>query len=81
MPKMHFCNADHSLRLKRTLKALLDAGENGITSAALSQRTGSVAVATDVSELRKNGYHIYCDYLYKTTAGRKVFCYQIESGR
>ncbi len=77
MPKMHFCNADHSLRLKRTLNALVEVGRSGITSAALAQRTGSVAVATDVSELRKNGYVIDCKYLYKTATGRKVFTYEL----
>ena len=45
------------------------------TTRSLSKATGSMAVGTDVSELRQSGFEIACRYAGKTAEGRKVYEY------
>ena len=47
-------------------------------SLALADMTGSVAVATDISELRKNGYDVTCEYLRETVEGRRIYVYTLR---
>ena len=72
---MHAANADKSARLRRTLSFIRGWGSNGVTSAELQGFTRSMAVATDVSELRRNGHRIDCVYEGTNERGRKVYRY------
>lgn len=72
---MHHASADKSKRLRRLADYIRSMGRHGATSLDLQQWTGSMAIATDVSELRSNGYVIDCTYEKKTPSGRKVFRY------
>lgn len=74
---MHKANAEKSARLQRTLEAL-NACPDGAYSWQIQARTGSMAVATDTSELRANGYLIDCEYAGKTSNGRKIFRYHLR---
>ena len=71
----HKANIEKSERLQRTLRFIKSFGRFGVTSAMIQGHTGSVAVATDASELRRNGYRIDCDYVGKNSHGRKLFRY------
>lgn len=66
-----------SRRLQRLLRTLRKHGLRGATSRQLAQETGSMAVATDVSELRRSGYLVPCEYEGKTPEGRKVYRYSL----
>lgn len=57
---MHAGNPDRSARLAKTL-AVLKAWPNGVTTVHLQKSTGSMAPATDVSELRAAGHLIDCN--------------------
>lgn len=67
--------SEKSARIQRTLKALRDAREHGLSSRQLILKTGSCAPAADVSDLRKLGHVIFCTYHGKTGDGRKVYRY------
>ena len=60
---MHAASAEKSERLKRTLAALRAGGLFGRTGAELSRATGSLAISTDISELRKNGWIVDSQHL------------------
>ena len=47
------------------------------TTKELAYCTRSQAVHTDVSDLRKNGIKIGCNYLRTTKEGRKIYLYSI----
>ena len=49
----------------------------GATTAQLQKMTRSCSVATDISELRKNGLKISCVYI-GIRNGRKVYKYWLE---
>jgi len=74
---MHSAKVESSDRLARTLHFIRGMRAFGATTKEIASWTGSVAVATDVSELRKepNGYDIECLYDHTTATGRKVFRY------
>lgn len=72
---MHNANIDNSERLAQTLRIIKSQKGFGATTREIASWTGSVAVATDVSELRKNDYVIDCLYDHTTAEGRKVFRY------
>ena len=73
---MHNAQLDGSERLRRTLSFIRDWGGlvRGVTSAEIQGHTGSMAVATDVSELRRNGLNIECKYI-GTRNGRRAYSY------
>jgi hypothetical protein len=75
---MHAAKADKSERLSRTLHYIQTWGSLGATSAEIHAWTGSMAVATDISELRQNGYHIDCKYDGINHDGRKIFRYTFK---
>lgn len=56
---MHAGNPDRSERLAHALR-VLQAHPVGLTTAELQSWTGSMAPATDVSELRASGHIIEC---------------------
>ena len=74
---MHNANADKSYRLKQTLD-VLRAFPDGPTTWDIQGWCGSMAPATDISELRQNGYVIDCEYAGKTATGRKIFRYHLR---
>lgn len=74
---MHKANADKSYRLKQTLD-VLRAFPDGPTTWDIQGWCGSMAPATDISELRKNGYVIDCKYQGLTSTGRKIFRYHLR---
>lgn len=66
--------ADTTDRLSRVLR-VLRAYSAGITTAELQSWTGSMAPATDISELRQNGHLIECRCEGKNERGRRVYRY------
>jgi hypothetical protein len=75
---MHAAKTDKSERLSRTLHFIRSWGKYGATSAQVQGFTGSMAVATDISELRQNGYNIECEYDGINHDGRKIFRYTFK---
>ena len=65
-----------SERLDKMYEALWTRPE-GATTAQLQKITRSCSVATDISELRKNGLDISCVYVGMKN-GRKVYKYKLE---
>lgn len=74
---MHAGNPDRSIRLRETLAALRRY-QHGMTTSEIAYATGSVAPATDVSELRQNGYAITCKYVGLSVSGRKLYSYTLH---
>lgn len=72
---MHAANAEKSQRLRKCLNFLRSWGSKGVTTAELQGFTASMAPATDVSELRAQGYEIDCTYQGKSERGRRVYRY------
>jgi hypothetical protein len=64
-------------RLAPVLALFRQRGEAGATTLELHQANGSMASATDVAELRANGYTIDCQYEGRTSAGRKCYRYTL----
>jgi hypothetical protein len=72
---MHNADVNNSERLAQTLRIIRAGGKWGASTKEISSWTGSVAVATDVSEIRKNGYDIECVYDHTNENGRRVYRY------
>jgi len=71
---MHFANLKKSLRLRKTLNVLRDKQIH--TTEQIRHDTNSVAVHSDISEVRANGYIIHCwDTGVRTKTGGKIFVY------
>jgi hypothetical protein len=73
---MHAASPDKSERLKRVLD-VLRAHPHGISSINLQEQAETVAPGTCVSELRRAGYPIKCEYLMRKANGSKVYIYTI----
>lgn len=73
----HAARIENSMRLQRTLGALADGKAH--TTADISAATGSMAVHTDVHELRRNGYDVVCRYVGRSPTGRKVYAYRLKT--
>jgi hypothetical protein len=73
---MHGANPDRSDRLKRVLD-VLRAHPHGISSINLQEQAQTVAPGTCVSELRRAGYHVRCEYLMRKLNGSKVYIYTL----
>jgi hypothetical protein len=74
----HYANIEKSPRLKRLLAYLKRQGKWGATSLHLAEYLSTPCIATDISELRRNGYYIVCEYLRTTAAGRRVYLYTLK---
>lgn len=74
---MHNADIDRSARLKRTLD-ILKAFPDGATSWQIQTLSNSMAPATDISELRQNGYDIRCRYFGRTSTGRKIYQFRLN---
>ncbi len=76
--KRHGVTSLKSPRMAETLRALENAGEAGLTSDELRRVTGTVAISTLVSELRRSsGRAISCEFERVTDAGSKVYRYRL----
>ena len=73
----HAARVDSSPRLRALLSALLKAGDRGLTTREIFDRTGSMAVHSDAHELRANGYRISCSGAGRTKDGRRVYVYRL----
>lgn len=74
---MHACDPTRSKRLAKLLE-LLRAHPRGITTAEIQGWTGSMAPATDCSELRQSGYRVSCRCEGVNGNGRRVYRYTLE---
>ena len=76
---------------RRVLAAFVEAGSHRLTTDGIGRRTGSRAVATEVSSLRDyarslmdcgrlepGAPHVRCRYDGVTSSGRKVYLYTIS---
>ena len=82
----HAARLESSPRLRALLSALLKAGDRGLTTREIFDRTGSMAVHSDCHELRQNGYRIDCRMVADEprAAGqgrRRRFCYRLMGAR
>lgn len=73
--KSHAANIANSDRLRKTLKAL--ASGHQLTTRDIARQTGSMAVHTDIHELRENGFDILMSYEPPPCGGRQVPHYQL----
>jgi hypothetical protein len=71
---MNFANIERSARLQKTFAALKIGTR---TTAELQRETGSMAVHTDIAELRANGKTIKTQYVGRID-GRKIYSYTLE---
>lgn len=71
---MHAAKLEKSTRLRRVKELLLTFPE-GLTTMEIATAAGSVAVHSDVAELRANGLGIECQYEGRTAEGRRVYRY------
>jgi hypothetical protein len=74
---LHSADVEKSARLKRTLEVLQSFPE-GATTWDIQCLTSSMAPATDISELRQNGYDVICQYEGKTSTNRRIFRYRLN---
>lgn len=77
---MHNADAEKSARLKRTLE-VLHAFPEGATTWDIQCLTNSMAPATDISEIRQNGYDVICKYEGKTSTNRRIYRYRLNGRR
>lgn len=76
----HRCNAETSHRLAELL-ALLSGGDPW-TTAEIQRQTGSMAVASDIADLRKAGIAIPpARYVGKSENGSKIYEYWLDRER
>lgn len=75
--KSHAAKIENSDRLRKTLDALT--GGHHVTALEIFKKTGSMAVHTDIHELRENGFGILCEYQAPPCGGRKRPHYQLIS--
>lgn len=66
-----------SPRLAAVVSMLRRRGDYGATTAEIQSETGSMAVHSDVAEIRANGLAVDCKFDSRTEAGRKVYRYTL----
>lgn len=72
---MHAADLDKSTRLQRTLE-ILKAFPHGATTWEIQTLSNSMCPGTDISELRANKHDVRCEYIGKTSTGRKIYRYR-----
>lgn len=72
---IHFAKIDKSERLQRLLGLLRDGKAH--TTFDLASATNSMAVHTDIAELRANGHNVRTRYLGKRADGRRIYAYTL----
>ena len=78
MQGMNAAKLEKSSRLQAVLAFLRDRGERGATTAELQAATGSMAIHSDVAEVRANGVEVSCAY-DGTSNGRRVYRYRLAA--
>ena len=76
---MHAAAIGTSARLQAVLEFLRDRGARGATTAELQSATGSMAIHSDVAEVRANGVEVRCAYDGMSN-GRRVYRYTVKAG-
>jgi len=66
-------------RLAALVRALR-AAPGGLSTAELARANGSMAIHSDVAELREKGFKISCAREGRTETGRHIFRYRLEGG-
>ena len=72
---MNHGNLETSARLARLNDYLRDCGATGATTLEIMERANICAVSASISELRRNGKAIDCEYQGKSQSGGKVYRY------
>lgn len=72
---MHVAKLENSKRLQAILSLLRERGEAGATTREISEFSGALNPATEVSALRHNGVGVACEYQGRTDTGAKVYKY------
>jgi len=73
---IHFARVARSERLRKLWRILRDGEKH--SGLELQQKTGSLCVGTDASELRHNsGFDVVCEYRGLSHDGRKIYDYQM----
>ena len=75
MASHHGGNPAKSRRLKDTLRILKDYGRSGVSTATIQRNTSSMAVASDVADLRKNGHLVDCRCDMVCDDGTRIYRY------
>jgi hypothetical protein len=76
---MRAARLSRSPRLQAVLEILSERGRIGATTREIQLETGSVAVHSDVAELRANGLTVCCSYDGLSERGRRVYRYAIAA--
>ena len=71
---MNHADLSKSQRLQTVARLLRDFPD-GLTTFGLASACGSVAIHSDVAELRANGLAVECQYEGQTAEGRRVYRY------
>jgi hypothetical protein len=66
---------ENSKRLQAILALLRDRGATGATTREISEASGALNPATEVSALRHNGVAVRCEFERKTETGSRVYRY------
>lgn len=74
---MNHADLSKSQRLQAVARLLRDFPD-GLTTFELASAAGSVAIHSDVAELRANGLDIDCQYEGKTAHGRRIYRYSLR---
>ena len=77
--KMKHKTSLKTARMQATIRAL--GGRGWRTSAEIAAQTGSVAVHSDVADLRASGVPVECKYSHTTGSGRRVYKYRMIRGQ
>jgi hypothetical protein len=76
-PAMHFARLDKSARLRTVLEFLQGCGCRGATTRDIIQKCGVCAVNSIISELRRNGCRITCEFDIRTETAT-IYRYRLE---
>ena len=74
---MHFAKLESSPRLQQLLALLQDRGSTGVTGWEIADRIGVLNPATEISQVRHNGYRIDCTLERVTESRRRVYRYRL----
>jgi len=72
---MNVAKLENSKRLQAILTLLQSRGATGATTREISEVSGALNPATEVSALRHNGVSVDCAYQGRTETGSKVYRY------
>jgi hypothetical protein len=76
-PAMHFAKLSKSARLQSVLEFLRVCGCHGATTRDIIEKCGVCAVNSIISELRRNGCRITCEFDIRTETAT-IYRYRLE---